>query len=42
MEGQIATLQEFMYTTKNITYLVIIAALILFPIFWRFLTSRDD
>lgn len=42
MEGQIVTLQEFMYTTKSITYLVIIAALILFPIFWRFLTSRDE
>jgi hypothetical protein len=42
MEGQILTLQDFMYTTKSITYLVVIAALILFSIFWRFLTSRDD
>jgi hypothetical protein len=42
MEGEIKTLQEFMYTTKSITYLVVVAALILFPIFWRFLTGRDD
>lgn len=42
MEGQIQTLQEFMYTTKSITYLVVVAALVLFPLFWRFLTSRDD
>lgn len=42
MEGSINTLQEFMYTTKSITYMVIVAALILFPIFWHFLTNRDD
>ena len=42
MEGQILTLQDFMYHTKSITYLVIVAALILFPIFWRFLTGRDE
>ena len=42
MEGQIFTLQDFMYTTESITYLVIVAALVLFPIFWRFLTSRAE
>ena len=42
MEGQIFTLQDFMFTTKSITYLVVVAALIVFPIFWRFLTSRDE
>jgi hypothetical protein len=42
MDGQISTLQDFMYFTKSITYLVIVAALIAFPIFWRFLTSRDE
>ena len=42
MEGTITTLQEFMYTTKSITYLVVVAALILFPLFWRFLTGRDE
>jgi hypothetical protein len=42
MDGQISTLQDFMYFTKSITYLVIVAALIVFPIFWRFLTSRDE
>ena len=42
MEGQIYTLQDFMFTTKSIAYLVVVAALILFPIFWRFLTSRDE
>jgi hypothetical protein len=42
MEGHILTLQDFMYSTKSITYLVIVAALIAFPIFWRFLTDRDE
>ena len=42
MEGQILTLQDFMFSTKSITYLVIVAALIAFPIFWRFLTDRDE
>lgn len=42
MDGQIVTLQDFMYSTKSITYLVIVAALVVFPIFWRFLTSRDE
>ena len=42
MEGQIFTLQDFMFSTKSITYLVVVAALIAFPIFWRFLTDRDE
>jgi hypothetical protein len=42
MDGQIFTLQDFMFSTKSITYLVIVAALIAFPIFWRFLTDRDE
>jgi hypothetical protein len=42
MEGQIQTLQDFMYHTKSITYLVVVAALILFPLFWKFLTGRDE
>lgn len=42
MEGQIFTLQDFMYVTKSITYLIMVAALILFPVFWLFLTGRDE
>ena len=42
MEGNIFTLQDFMYFTKSVTYLVIVAALIIFPAFWLFLTDRDE
>lgn len=42
MEGSIFTLQDFMYFTKSVTYLVIVAALIAFPAFWLFLTDRDE
>jgi uracil phosphoribosyltransferase len=38
----IHTLQEFMLHTKNITYVVIVAALVGIAGFWRFLTARDD
>jgi len=37
----IHTLQEFMLHTKNIIYILIILALALFPLFWRFLNGRD-
>jgi len=36
------TLQEFMLHTENITYLVIVAALIAITFFFHFLTQRDD
>jgi hypothetical protein len=38
----IHTLQEFMLHTKNITYLLIIAALVGITGFWLFLNGRDD
>ena len=41
MDG-INTLQEFMFRTESITYILIVLALVFFPIFWRFLTERDE
>lgn len=38
----IVTLHEFMLHTKNITYVLIVAALLGIAGFWRFLTDRDD
>lgn len=38
----IHTLQEFMLHTKNITYVLIVVALVGIAGFWRFLTERDD
>lgn len=38
----IHTLQEFMLHTKNITYVLIVIALVGIAGFWRFLTDRDD
>ena len=38
----IHTLQEFMLHTKNLTYLLIVAALIGITGFWLFLTDRDE
>ena len=42
MDGNIFTLQDFMFFTKSVTYLLIVAALIAFPAFWLFLTDRDE
>ena len=38
----INTIQEFMLHTKNITYVMIVAALLGITGFWLFLTDRDD
>ena len=38
----IYTLQEFMLHTKNITYVLIVAALLGIAGFWLFLTGRDE
>lgn len=38
----INTLHEFMLHTKNITYVLIVVALIGITGFWLFLTKRDD
>jgi hypothetical protein len=42
MESIIFTLQDFMTHTKTIAYLLIAAALIGLPLFWIFLTGRDE
>jgi len=42
MEGTIYTLQEFMFRTETITYILIVAALLAITGFWLFLTGRDE
>ena len=42
MEETIHTLQDYMLHTESITYILIAAALIAIPFFYRFLTDRDD
>jgi hypothetical protein len=42
MENVIHTLHDFMFRTESITYLLVIAILVSFPFFWRFLSERDD
>ncbi len=42
MESVFYTLQDFMTHTKVVAYLLIAVALIGLPLFWRFLTGRDD
>jgi hypothetical protein len=42
MEGTIHTLQEFMFHTESITYILIIGALLAITFFWLFLSQRDD
>jgi len=38
----IHTLHDFMFRTESITYILVIAVLVSFPVFWRFLTERED
>ena len=38
----IHTLQEFMTQTKAVLYLLMGAGLICIPLFWRFVTGRDN
>ncbi len=38
----IHTLHDYMIHTENITYILIVAALIAITFFYRFLTERDD
>ena len=38
----INTLQEFMLQTKNVIYILIVMALVAMPMFWVFLTGRDE
>jgi len=42
MEPTIHTLQNFMLHTENITYILIVAALIGLTGFWIFLSGRDE
>jgi len=42
MEGTIYTLHEYMLHTENITYLLIVAALLGVTFFWLFLSQRDN
>ncbi|MCF8035569.1 MAG: hypothetical protein K9K62_01725 [Desulfobacteraceae bacterium] len=42
MEQAFFTLQEFMTHTKAVVYLLMAAALIGLPLFWLFLTGRDE
>jgi len=42
MESDFNTLQEFMTHTKGIAYLLIAVALAALPLFWGFLTGRDN
>ena len=42
METVIHTLQDFMTHSKGVTYLVMGATLIVFILFWNFLTGRDE
>jgi hypothetical protein len=38
----IHTLQEFMVHTENVTYILIVIALIAITAFWHFLTEKDE
>ncbi len=42
VEHAFYTLQDFMVYTKGIAYLLMGAALVLLPLFWMFLTARDE
>ncbi len=41
MESDFNILHDFMLHTKNITYLLIVAALVGIAAFWRFLSGKD-
>jgi len=42
MESGIQTLQEYMFHTESITYILIVGALLGITFFWLFLSQRDD
>lgn len=42
MESVYYTLQEFITHTQSIAYLLAAGALVVLPLFWRFLTGRDE
>lgn len=38
----IHTLHEFMLSTKNVVYILIVGVLVGYVVFWRFLSERDE
>jgi hypothetical protein len=42
MDNAIHTLHQFMLRTESLTYILVVAALVGLPFFWRFLNERDD
>jgi hypothetical protein len=42
METIFYTYQDFLTHTKGVLYLLMIAALVGYLLFWRFLSGRDD
>jgi hypothetical protein len=42
MESTIHTLQEYMFRTESITYILIVLALFAITFFWKFLNGRND
>ena len=42
MERVFYSLQDFMLYSKSITYIVMGIVLIALPLFWRFLSGRDE
>ena len=42
MEESIHTLQEYMFHTESITYILIVLALLGFTFFYLFLSQRED
>jgi hypothetical protein len=42
METIFNTLHDFMLHTKNITYILMFGILVIMPLFWLFLTGRDE
>ncbi|MGD2099082.1 MAG: hypothetical protein PVG35_16010 [Desulfobacterales bacterium] len=42
MEESIHTLQEYLFHTETITYILIVGALLGFTFFYLFLSQRDD
>ncbi len=42
MDGAIHTLQEYMFHTESITYILIVLALLGFTLFYLFLSQRED
>jgi len=42
LENTIFTLQDFMTYTKGITYIIMGEILVFIPLFWKFLTDRED